>query len=148
MAPFFLFQLFFELLEKHVFLWKVTPLPVTQDSCGDNTWWQISVQALSCPLAVHRRRDILPPHRWHVVTRCCSSLFDNSNGGRTWTTSAQIHTNGSKYSLYPLGNAVSPLMYSKFINWRHGNRHPDNMLTENPRTWGFEGSSELTSVVL
>ena len=29
---------------------------------------------------------------------------------------------------------------------RHGNRHPEKFLEENPRTWGFEGNTELTSV--
>ncbi|CAD6195004.1 unnamed protein product [Caenorhabditis auriculariae] len=28
---------------------------------------------------------------------------------------------------------------------RHGNRHPEVFLAENPRSWGFEGSTELTS---
>lgn len=29
---------------------------------------------------------------------------------------------------------------------RHGNRHPEVFLQENPRSWGHEGNTELTSV--
>ncbi|CAB3409565.1 unnamed protein product [Caenorhabditis bovis] len=28
---------------------------------------------------------------------------------------------------------------------RHGNRHPEEFLEENPRSWGYEGNTELTS---
>uniref|UniRef100_A0A1I7X9S4 HTH luxR-type domain-containing protein n=1 Tax=Heterorhabditis bacteriophora TaxID=37862 RepID=A0A1I7X9S4_HETBA len=29
---------------------------------------------------------------------------------------------------------------------RHGNRHPEDFLPQNPRTWGFEGNTELTAM--
>jgi prostatic aicd phosphatase len=31
---------------------------------------------------------------------------------------------------------------------RHGNRNPEKFFEQNEKTWGFEGSSELTKVTL
>ncbi|RCN29155.1 histidine acid phosphatase [Ancylostoma caninum] len=35
---------------------------------------------------------------------------------------------------------------AQLLFFRHGNRNPEVFLEENPRTWGFEGDTELTSI--
>ncbi|KIH61681.1 histidine acid phosphatase [Ancylostoma duodenale] len=41
---------------------------------------------------------------------------------------------------------IDPQTVLVLFGTRHGNRNPEVFLEENPRTWGFEGDTELTSI--
>ncbi|VDM67792.1 unnamed protein product [Strongylus vulgaris] len=41
---------------------------------------------------------------------------------------------------------IDPHTVLVMFGTRHGNRNPEVFLNENPRTWGFEGDTELTSI--